>query len=560
MSKRKLPKKNYNVDDALDYLLASDDEVLGELDDDDDYDDNGDGNADFDVYYDEDPIAEPEDTPEVVVQEQRPKRVRLIGPINSLDSALDESHYTEYAPDIPKENLESKIDAKTYKWIKSTVRTGRPTNINVLTTRPGPSPAMRPKKTHSEIWSCFFTDDMIDDIIKHTNNKIESKLENLPDEIKQNNKYSYIKTVTKNELLAFFGFFYARGLLKQNLQETQRLFNSQIGHPIFAATMSYNRYCFLRSMIVFDDAASRSERWKTDRFAAFRDIFEKFNNNCAKNMAPDDFLAIDETLYPTRGGVSFKTYNKDKPAKYGLNFRSLGSSRHPYVYYTIPYTGKPEEVTDAHIKDTMTLVKRIVEGYETNGFNLSGTNISMDRYYTSIPIAEWLYEKKITCIATMNSNRKGLPTEMKEIKGREENSWMACKIDGGEIIINSYVVKTKSGMRNVLLLTTMEPAHYVTDDKKKKPYMYKIYDFTKGGIDIPDQRVGTYTCKVKTRKWTLVALSYVLDMARTNSQTVYKINNEKTEVDSFEFGWELAKSLVKKFMLERLQKGALPLI
>ena len=274
-------------------------------------------------------------------------------------------------------------------------------------------------------------------------------------------------------------------------------------------------------------------------------------------MAPDDFLAIDETLYPTRGGVSFKTYNEDKPAKYGLNFRSLGSSRHPYVSYTIPYTGKPEEVTDAHIKDTMTLVKRIVEGYETNGFNLSGTNILMDRYYTSIPIAEWFYEKKITCIVTMNSNRKRLPTEMKEIKGSEENSWMAYKIDGGEIIINSYVVKTKSGMRKVLLLTTKEPAHYVTDNKKKKPYMYEIFDFTKGGIDIPDQRVGTYTCKVKTRKWTLVALSYVLDMARTNSQTVYKINNEKTEVDSFEFGWEPAKSLVKNFMLERLQKGGL---
>ena len=136
----------------------------------------------------------------------------------------------------------------------------------------------------------------------------------------------------------------------------------------------------------------------------------------------------------------------------------------------------------------------------------------------------------------MNSNRKGLPTEMKEIKGREENSRMACKIDGGEIIINSCVVKTKSGMRNVLLLTTMEPAHYVTDEKRKKPYMYKIYDFTKGGIDIPDQRVGTYTCKVKTRKWTLAALSYVLDMAGRNRQTVYKINKEKTEVDSFEFG------------------------
>ena len=89
--------------------------MLGGLDNDDDYDDYGDGNANFDVYYDEDPIAELEDTPEVVIREQQPKRVRLIGPTNSLNSALDESHYTEYAPDIPKENLESKIDAKTYK-------------------------------------------------------------------------------------------------------------------------------------------------------------------------------------------------------------------------------------------------------------------------------------------------------------------------------------------------------------------------------------------------------------------------------------------------------------
>ena len=81
-------------------------------------------------------------------------------------------------------------------------------------------------------------------------------------------------------------------------------------------------------------------------------------------MSPDDYIAIDETLYLTRDGISFKTYNKDKPAKYGLNFRSLGSSRHPYIYYTVPYTGKPVEVTESHIKDTLTLKKRIVEGYE----------------------------------------------------------------------------------------------------------------------------------------------------------------------------------------------------
>ena len=42
-------------------------------------------------------------------------------------------------------------------------------------------------------------------------------------------------------------------------------------------------------------------------------------------MSTDHNIAIDEMLYPTKGGILFKTYNKDKPGKRGLKFRSLGS-------------------------------------------------------------------------------------------------------------------------------------------------------------------------------------------------------------------------------------------
>ena len=171
---------------------------------------------------------------------------------------------------------------------------------------------------------------------------------------------------------------------------------------IFSASMSFNRLVFIKAMTPFD-ANTRQERQQTDRFAVFREILDEFNKCCTKNISPDDYIAIDETLYSTRGGISFKAYNKDKPVKYGLNFRSLGSSRHPYIYYTVPYTRKPVEVTESHIKDTLTLMKRIVEGYEQYGYSLKSTNISMDHYYTSIPLAEWLYGKNITCIRMLNS-------------------------------------------------------------------------------------------------------------------------------------------------------------
>ena len=308
---------------------------------------------------------------------------------------------------------------------------------------------------------------MITTVLNNTNKKIMALIEQLPEEVRSNDKYTHLREVTKEELLAFFGISYARGLLGQNFLKLRRLFSVDVGHPIFSASMSFNRLVFIKAMISFDDANTRQERWRTDRFAAFREIFEEFNKCCAKTKSPDDYIAMDET-YPTRGGISFKTYNKDKPDKYDLNFRSLGSSRRPYLYYTVPYTGKPVEVTESHIKDTLTLVKRIAGGYEQHGYSLKGTNISMDPYYTSFPQAKWLYDKNVTCIGTLNSNRKGLPKEIKETKGREENSWISCKSDKGEVTLNLYVMKANSsGMRNVLLLQTTNPAHYVTQDDKK---------------------------------------------------------------------------------------------
>ena len=50
----------------------------------------------------------------------------------------------------------------------------------------------------------------------------------------------------------------------------------------------------------------------------------------------------------------------------------------------------------------------------------------------------------------------------------ETPGWISCKSDKGEVTLNLYVMKAKSsGMRNVLLLQTTNPAHYVTQDNKK---------------------------------------------------------------------------------------------
>lgn len=71
--------------------------------------------------------------------------------------------------------------------------------------------------------------------------------------------------------------------------------------------------------------------------------------------------------------------------------------------------------------------------------------------------------------------------------------------------ISRYTVKTSKGKKSVIILSTLNPVRGVTvDDEKRKLALYKLYDFTKGRIDIVDQKMSFYTTKSKGRKWTRV--------------------------------------------------------
>ena len=58
---------------------------------------------------------------------------------------------------------------------------------------------------------------MITVVLNNTNKKIMALIEQLPEEIRGNDKYTYLREIlAKEELLVFFGMSYARGLLVQN--------------------------------------------------------------------------------------------------------------------------------------------------------------------------------------------------------------------------------------------------------------------------------------------------------------------------------------------------------
>ena len=82
---------------------------------------------------------------------------------------------------------------------------------------------------------------------------------------------------------------------------------------------------------------------------------------------------------------------------------------------------------------------------------------------------------------------------MANTEGREDNSTIVYfEKESGKITLTSYMVPTKSkGKKCVLLLSNypdLAALGVTKDDGKKKSSLFKLYDYSMGGVDI----VGKY--------------------------------------------------------------------
>ena len=86
------------------------------------------------------------------------------------------------------------------------------------------------------------------------------------------------------------------------------------------------------------------------------------------------------------------------------------------------YAGKPKkQPAPFYVSGTQMYIRELVTSLEKS-ISLHGRNISMDRLYTSIPIAKWLLPRNITCVGTLQSNRLAIPDEVKSCKDVEQYS------------------------------------------------------------------------------------------------------------------------------------------
>ena len=72
---------------------------------------------------------------------------------------------------------------------------------------------------------------------------------------------------------------------------------------------------------------------------------------------------------------------------------------------------------------------------------------------------------------------------MKETKSRESPSTLYAHNTDIKSLLVSYVIKTKPGLKNVLVLSSVDSNALTTRDERKKPHVLTFYDRTKDRYD-----------------------------------------------------------------------------
>ncbi|VEN49604.1 unnamed protein product [Callosobruchus maculatus] len=354
------------------------------------------------------------------------------------------------------------------------------------------------------------------------------------------------------EIKALFGLLYLAGIHKSSRLNTEELWSREgTGIDLFWLTMSLQRFRFLMRVIRTDNKNTREERCKKDKLAPIRDIFDSFVQNCQKSYTICEYATVDEKLEAFRGRCSFRQYIPSKPNKYGIKIFALVDSKMYYTCNLEVYVGQQPEGEFRQSNDPKSVVLRLIMP-----ITKTGRNITVDNWFTSYELINELLEKhNLTLVGTMRKNKRQLPVEFVNTKQRPVNSSMFAFEKNKTLV--SYVPRKG---KNVILVSSM---HF--DDEidtgtgdKAKPRIITFYNETKSGVDVVDELSSNYNCARNTRRWPMVILYSLLNIAGINSHIIFSSNNPSEDLIRRKFLMQLVRQLVSDYQKHRATQTNLP--
>lgn len=402
--------------------------------------------------------------------------------------------------------------------------------------------------TQQSAWELLFREDMMDEVLLRTNEKLASVREKLADE----NRVDY-RDLSIEELKAFYGLLMFTAVFKSNNEDLCALFSTDgTGRDIFRSVMSLKRISVLLVCLRFDNSFDRAERKKDDPTAPISWLFERFVENCQECYSIGEYACVDEMLVGFRGKCRFKMYIPNKPRKYGLKIMVLNDAKTHYFLNGYIYSGKDSDgiTLSADEKKFSKPTQAVVRLSKP----IAGTNrnVTADNWFSSLELVRELKKNGLTYVGTLRKNKREVPPAFLPARGRQEMTSLYGFTE--DITLVSFVPKKNKA---VLLLSSMHHGQS-TDSITGKPEVIVFYNETKGGVDSLDEKCAVYSTSRRANRWPLAVFFAMLNISLVNAFVLFSAFPGNPVQSRVEFVKTLAKELVEPALRTRLRCVHLP--
>ena len=247
----------------------------------------------------------------------------------------------------------------------------------------------------------FFTDELLDDIVKQTNLYAA--------QVMDEHQATKWVDVTVEELLAYFGFCVLMGIVKLPSIDDYWRTDLYLHYDPIASRITRDRFREIRQYMHFvdNDTLPSPGTPGSDRLAKVRPIFEYINKQYLDVYQPGRDVSVDEAMMKFQERSALKQYIPLKPIKRGIKVWVLADANGYFCNMQL-YRGRENSTEKG-------LGARVVKEL-TAPLQHKFHHVYCDNFFTSVQLFEDLEEVGLYACGTARSDRSGFPPSLKKIE------------------------------------------------------------------------------------------------------------------------------------------------
>ena len=310
--------------------------------------------------------------------------------------------------------------------------------------------------------------------------------------------------------------------------------------------MRRNRFEVLKA---YAHSADNTKLSNDDKFTKMRPLLTMLNARFSQYAIMDEKLCVDKSMIPYFGRHGAKQFLRGKPIRFGYKVWCL-CDRLRYLIQCEPHQGASgtyDKELGVETSVVLDLISKLPVGVPFK--------IYVDRFFSSVKLAEILKSKGIGYTGTIKSNRteKAPLIDPNEMAKSARGSFDFCLEQGEGILLATWNDNTV-----VSLVSTVDPVMPVTKatrwiakekQKKQVDQSFTVSQSNRymGGVDRMDQNIDNYRMGVRSKKWWWFVFAFAVDASLHNAWQLYRKADNNCPLDYFAFTRRIVQFYLHKY-------------